>query len=357
MPAARPGSPILADIIEQDYLVTGELQRIREWNPATNEPGQILIAFGYDDLGRRTSLTRGNGTATTYQYDAASRLRQLSNVAGGGAHDLTLAYNPAAQVATRNALSDLYATAPVPGSQSAAANGLNQIELAGVATGYDLRGNMVQEGASAFSYTSDNLMRTGPSGLPLYYDPLGRLVQVTGSPAVRFTYDGPNIVAEWDGQDNLLRRYVHGPGIDEPLVRYEGAGTSTRIWLHADERGSIVSHSDGSGAVTQVNRYDADGVPASGMPGGSNMRASPGSASPPPPAFPPTGTIVVTGSRARRKWSKRHLEAGHLILIGLSGSAQWGPARSPRNCRRGHPGLRPGNRSRRERAGSGARRP
>jgi len=57
-----------------------------------------------------------------------------------------------------------------------------------------------------------------------------------------------------------IRRYVHGPGSDEPLVQYEGFGT--RNWLHADERGSIVALSDAAGNVTAVNRYDEYGVPA-----------------------------------------------------------------------------------------------
>ncbi|HEY0624609.1 RHS repeat-associated core domain-containing protein, partial [Sphingomonas sp.] len=61
-----------------------------------------------------------------------------------------------------------------------------------------------------------------------------------------------------------LRRYVHGPGMDEPLVWYEGSGTSGRRWLHADERGSIVAVSDGTGALITVNSYDEYGVPASG---------------------------------------------------------------------------------------------
>ena len=59
----------------------------------------------------------------------------------------------------------------------------------------------------------------------------------------------------------LLRRYVHGPGVDEPLVWYEGSGTANRRWLLADERGSVIAITDGSGTVTQVNKYDVDGVP------------------------------------------------------------------------------------------------
>jgi RHS repeat-associated protein len=59
----------------------------------------------------------------------------------------------------------------------------------------------------------------------------------------------------------VLRRYVPGPGVDEPLVWYEGAGTAARRWLHGDERGSVVAVSDGAGAMLGLNRYDEYGIP------------------------------------------------------------------------------------------------
>jgi RHS repeat-associated protein len=60
----------------------------------------------------------------------------------------------------------------------------------------------------------------------------------------------------------LLRRYVHGAGVDEPLVWYEGATVSAgnRSYLHADHQGSIVAASNAAGAMLQVNAYDAYGV-------------------------------------------------------------------------------------------------
>lgn len=61
----------------------------------------------------------------------------------------------------------------------------------------------------------------------------------------------------------MQRRYVHGPGEDEPLVWYEGSGTTDRRFLQADERGSIVAVSKGSGSVTNVNTYNQYGKPAS----------------------------------------------------------------------------------------------
>jgi hypothetical protein len=69
------------------------------------------------------------------------------------------------------------------------------------------------------------------------------------------------VIAEDAGYGTVLRRFVYGPGLDEPLVWYEGSDLSDRHWLHADERGSIVAVSNDSGAVTAINRYDEYGVP------------------------------------------------------------------------------------------------
>jgi RHS repeat-associated protein len=97
------------------------------------------------------------------------------------------------------------------------------------------------------------------------YDPILRLSSIqSGGATTTFGYDGIDLVAENDGSGNVLRRYVHGPDVDEPLVWYEGSGTGTadRRYLHADERGSIVSVTDGAGKTLGINRYDEYGAPA-----------------------------------------------------------------------------------------------
>ncbi|MBN9789243.1 hypothetical protein DMP17_11620 [Pseudonocardia sp. TMWB2A] len=92
---------------------------------------------------------------------------------------------------------------------------------------------------------------------------MGRLQSVTqGSNVTRFGYDGSDLVTERDGSNTLTRRYVHGPGTDTPIVWYEGATTSDRRFLHADERGSIVAVTNSAGGVVGTNRYDDYGVPA-----------------------------------------------------------------------------------------------
>jgi len=59
------------------------------------------------------------------------------------------------------------------------------------------------------------------------------------------------------------QRYVRGDGADELIAWYSGSGTSNRRWAYQDERGSIIAEADGTGAATQINRYDEYGIPAS----------------------------------------------------------------------------------------------
>lgn len=107
-------------------------------------------------------------------------------------------------------------------------------------------------------YAVGNRLRTatGARNATLSYDPLGRLYQVSGAGVTtRFLYDGDALVAEYDAAGAVLRRYVHGAGVDEPWVWYEGAGVTSaaRRFLHPDHQGSIVSASDNAGALNAAN--------------------------------------------------------------------------------------------------------
>ncbi len=62
----------------------------------------------------------------------------------------------------------------------------------------------------------------------------------------------------------MLNRYVYGPGSDNVLVQYDGAGTASKSWLIRDERGSIIAHTDAGGTLTVINTYNEYGIPAAG---------------------------------------------------------------------------------------------
>lgn len=259
--------------VNYDYLVTGETTKVRA-NGATSGVG-VLATYAYNDLGNRTSLTHGNGAVTSYGYDPVARLTSQSLDFAGTANDLTLtfAYNPAPQIVSATRSNDAYAyTGLVAGSTASPANGLNQlISVGGVAATYDAKGNMTADPASGLNYTYDsqNQLKTATGTAPptLTYDPAMRLYQVTGPTTTRFAYDGLDAIAEYDGLGTLLRRYVHGPAMDEPIVWYEGSGLTDRRYLSADERGSIVSATSSSGAMLAINTYDEYGIPGGAITG------------------------------------------------------------------------------------------
>ncbi len=253
-----------------EYNTGGDLTAIKE------NGGTALATFAYDNLGRRTALTRANGSTSGYVYDGVSRLIDLALDLGGSTNDnwTDLAYNPAGQITSRTVSNSAYHySVPSAYTDAYANNRLNQYtSAAGVTPTYtDSRGNTTYDGARTYGYDYSNRLvsATGSPSATLGYDPVGRLYQVAGGSTVRFLYDGADMIAEYDTSGNVLRRYVHGPGMDEPLVWFEGAGhsgsgTPDRRHLYADERGSVVAIEGGS---TSRNTYDEYGVPGSGNSG------------------------------------------------------------------------------------------
>lgn len=252
--------------VTYDYLVTGEMTKIRESGAASGIG--VLASYAYDDLGHRTSLTKGNGTVTSYGYDAVSRLQSLSLDVAGTTYDLTQSFdfNPAWQITSRTRSNTSYAwNGYFNLNRAYTANGLNQYQQTGtIVPTYDARGNLTSAGPTTYGYNSLNQLNLINGSYSLYYDPAGRLDQIVPE-GLNLGYDGPDLVTEQDlSSSAIVRRYVHGAGTDEPLVWYEGAGTADRRWLQQDERGSVVNVTNDAGAVIAANSYDEYGIPAVG---------------------------------------------------------------------------------------------
>jgi RHS repeat-associated protein len=231
------------------------------------ENGATTVAqFSYNPRGRR-EFGLVNNVITTIGYDDISRLSTLTHDFASASPDMvaTFTYNPASQITTR-AESDAYASTADSPARTYSINGLNQYSIVGGVThGYDLNGNLTSVGTTqSYVYDAENRLvsASGAKAATLTYDPLGRLFQISaGSDTTQFLYDGDRLVAEYDGGTTLRRRYVHSAGVDEPLVWYEGSTLAVRRGLYANHQGSIIAVADASGAVTQVNAYDAYGVP------------------------------------------------------------------------------------------------
>ena len=243
------------------------LQRVTS---ITENGSQALAGFAYDSLGRRTAISRGSGgslAGTAYAYDGVDRLSQLSQSFASSGNNLTLgiARSPSDQLTGKSISNYAYVHTPAAATPSYSANGLNQYSaVSGTSYGYDGRGNLTSDGTRAFTYDLDNhlLTTSAPTPVSLAYDPLGRLQTTTaGGATTNFLYDGDALIAEYDNAGTILRRYVPGPGQDEPLVWYEGGGTSGRRWLHADDTGSIIAWSDSTGNPQAVYGYGPYGEP------------------------------------------------------------------------------------------------
>lgn len=238
---------------------------------ALTENGSVSLAsYAYDDLSRRTTVTLGNGTTVQRTYDNQGAMATLKNFLASTAQEVQYTYvrNQIRELKSVTWSNNIYQWAgAAPGTQSYTANGLNQYTAAAGATlGYDTNGNLTGDGTWTYTYDVDNRLKTanktGTAGT-LGYDPEGRLRTTTiNGTTLGLLYDGTNLITEYDAAGTtVLRRYVHGPGTDEPIVWYEGAGTTAKNWLYADHLGSIVATANSAGASTATYTYGPFGEP------------------------------------------------------------------------------------------------
>ena len=253
-------------------------------NGATSGVG-VLAIYSYDSRGRRTGLARGNTTTTTWSYDNLDRLTGLSHDLAGTAYDQssTFTFSPASQLTSKTETNTVYLWTNYPSGTASTWDGLNRDAAVAAMNpptcptatlptnaGYDCNGNQLQDasGVRHFTYDAESRLLTTSglsTNLSLSYDPMGRLQQTQasgGSTATTlFLYEGSRLIAEYDTSGNVLQRYVHGSGVDEPIVWYEGSGTTTRHFLHTDRQGSVIALSDSSGAETATYAYGPYGEP------------------------------------------------------------------------------------------------
>ncbi|WP_298095799.1 RHS repeat-associated core domain-containing protein [Brevundimonas sp.] len=252
-----------------EHDLTGAVTAIRE-NGATSGAG-VLATYGYSNLGQVTGITRagGSGVVTTFGYDAFGRMTSLGHDASGSGDDVTLgyAYNPAGQITGRTVNDTDYVWTPSTGATAYTLNGLNaltQVDSSSVT--YDSNRNATAVPGATYGYDSANRLTSANTGSPatFAFDPLGRLYQSsTGGVTTRYQYAGQQLATEYDASGSVTRRYVPGLGLDGVVTAYTGSGTSTRDWLLADERGSVMALTGSTGVVSSINRYDEYGVPAS----------------------------------------------------------------------------------------------
>lgn len=258
--------PETAFFVTTSYDALNRPKDIKETNTVN------LATYAYDDLSRRTTVTLGNGTTTTSTYNAQNQLSGLAHGLAGTAQDISYTYarNRIGDLNTETWSNDLYQWAgTAAATTSYAKNGLNQYTtVGGVAQTYDANGNYKTDGTGwTYTYDLNNRLKsavktgTGAVTANLNYDAEGRLRQTAiGTATTDLLYDGTDLVAEYNGT-TLARRYVHGPGVDEPLVWYEGSGTTAKNWIYTNQLGSVVALANTTGTSTATYTYGPYGEP------------------------------------------------------------------------------------------------
>jgi len=87
---------------------------------------------------------------------------------------------------------------------------------------------------------------------------------------VKYLYDGDHCIAEYDGNDQLLRKYIYGPGVDQPLCMIDVNDSNAVYYYHYDGLGSVVALSDAAGDTVQLYEYSVYGQVAASDPNHPN---------------------------------------------------------------------------------------
>ncbi len=279
--------------VKYTYDAVGRLSGLQDANNA------IIVRYTYDVDGRLSRKDNGNGTYTTYAYDADGNVLHLVNYAPGGTtinsrfdytynalgqrksmetldgnwtytydgtgqltHAVFASMNPSIAnqdlVYNYDALGNRSTTVINGTTTTYTTNNLNEYTtVGGVAQTYDGNGNLISDGTNTYSYDTLNrlISVTTPSGTTTYsYDALGnRLSSISKSGVTQYLNDDSagmtSVVGEFDATGHLLVNYANGIGLASQV---NALGIAS--YFDFDATGSTVGITDSSGAY--VNRYD-----------------------------------------------------------------------------------------------------
>jgi RHS repeat-associated protein len=94
------------------------------------------------------------------------------------------------------------------------------------------------------------------------YDAVGRRIAkwCDGRLVLKYLYDGDHCIAEYGAGNDLHRKYVYGPGVDQPICLIEAAGSyAGTYYYHFDGLGSVVALTNAGGNTVQVYDYSVYG--------------------------------------------------------------------------------------------------
>jgi RHS repeat-associated protein len=193
----------------------------------------------------------------------------IIHTATGGNVTFTYGHDNSGLVTNLTVSDDLFAPfTNIAGTKSFSPNSLNQYTSAmGEAIVHDGNGNMSSNGTNNYVHDAVNRLVTATIDTTTWtyaYGPLDRrMSKADGTNTVQYLYDNNRAVAEYNGSGTLLRKYIYGPGLDEPIMMIvPGDPNETVYYYHADSQGTIIGLTNDSGAWVEKYAYTLYGKPA-----------------------------------------------------------------------------------------------
>jgi len=278
------------------YDAVGRLSKL------TDAHGSLIVTYTYDADSRLSEKTNGNGTYTTYQYDADGNVLHLVNYAAGGTINsrFDYTYNSLGLETSEATLDGTWtytydvdgqlidavfaSTNPTVPSQDLAysydamgnristvingvttaytTNDVNEYtSVGGVADTYDADGNLTSDGTNTYTYNSLNQLIgvSGPSGTTTYtYNALGqRVASTTNGQTTQYLIDPSglgNVIGEYSGSGALIADYTYGLGLTSQVT------TEGSSYYDFDALGSASELTNAAGIVLDSYAYGPFGL-------------------------------------------------------------------------------------------------
>jgi RHS repeat-associated protein len=241
------------------------------------DPQSKALAFAYDPEGNLTEVTRPNGVTTTNVFNAAGRLAETTAKVGEPStvlESLKYGYDAAGNV-TSNLDQRLEQETTYAYDSLNRLTEFNPPGEGSTAYGYDATGNRTGAGGTTYTFNALNQPTESSAGTTYSYDGAGRLTgEVNGSEETTFDWDpfdhlakvegpGGNVTYAFDGLERLSERkegeatriFHYGDLGDMPTYETNGEAKTTTSYLQGS--GGLVEQR--SGEVTAFPLVDGHG--------------------------------------------------------------------------------------------------
>jgi RHS repeat-associated protein len=243
-----------------DY-VRDALERVRE----VKHGSTIIARLSYDQLHRRTQITRAGITTRTSYWPGGNPYRIVHDGAGT-TNDVSLlySYNFAGQMVGMWASDGRFIYNPGGvHTQTGTFDGKNKLlTYSGITPQSDANANQKKVHGATLVYDALNRVKSsnGAKNGSYDYDHLDRRARqaVASKRTLELLYNGGTVIADYTADKALIRRYIPHPDTGEILLIREGTALKAPL---GDRLGSVIAVGQG-GALVERRAYGPFGRPS-----------------------------------------------------------------------------------------------